>query len=59
VNAYRPHQIMFGTDYPMEIHTGKDKKWFIDNIKAMPIPSEDKEAIFSGNFLRSLAKRHK
>jgi len=38
---------------------GKDKKWFIDNIKAMPIPSEDKEAIFSGNFLRSLAKRHK
>jgi 6-methylsalicylate decarboxylase len=52
VNAYKSHQIIFGTDYPMEIHTGKDKKWFIDNIKAMNIPSQDKEAIFSGNFIR-------
>jgi hypothetical protein len=41
VNAYRPHQIMFGTDYPMEIHTGKDKKWFIDNIKACPCRDKD------------------
>jgi predicted TIM-barrel fold metal-dependent hydrolase len=57
VNAYRPHQIMFGTDYPMEIHTGKDKKWFIDNIKAMNIPPADKEAIFSGNFLRVFGQK--
>ena len=52
VNAYRPHQIMFGTDYPMEIHHGKDKKWFIDNIKAMNIPAKDKEAILGTNFIR-------
>jgi predicted TIM-barrel fold metal-dependent hydrolase len=51
-NAYRHDQIMFGTDYPMEFHTGKDKKWFIDNIKAMNIPDKNKEAIFSGNFTR-------
>lgn len=51
-NAYRHDRIIFGTDYPMEFHTGKDKKWFIDNIKSMNIPEEDKEAIFSGNFLR-------
>jgi hypothetical protein len=36
----------------MEIHTGKDKKWFIDNIKAMDIPAQNKELIFSGNFKR-------
>jgi predicted TIM-barrel fold metal-dependent hydrolase len=52
VNAYLPEQIIFGTDYPMEIHTGTDKKWFIDNIKAMDIPAGNKELIFSGNFKR-------
>ena len=36
----------------MEFHTGKDKKWFIDNIKAMDISAQDKEAIFSTNFKR-------
>ncbi len=51
-NAYRHDRIIFGTDYPMEFHTGKDKKWFIDNINSMDISKEDKEAIFSGNFLR-------
>jgi predicted TIM-barrel fold metal-dependent hydrolase len=51
-NAYHHEQIMFGTDYPMEFHTGKDKKWFINNIKAMNIPDKNKEAIFSGNFTR-------
>ena len=49
-NAYRHDRIIFGTDYPMEFHTGKDKKWFIDNIKAMDIPLQNKEAIFSMNF---------
>jgi len=52
INAYRHDRIIFGTDYPMEFHTGKDKKWFIDNIKAMDIPAQEKEAIFSGNFIR-------
>jgi predicted TIM-barrel fold metal-dependent hydrolase len=52
VNAYQAHQIMFGTDYPMEIHTGADKKWFIENIRAMSIPEADKEAILGGNFAR-------
>ena len=52
VNAFLPEQIIFGTDYPMEIHTGADKKWFIDNIKAMNIPAGNKELIFSGNFKR-------
>jgi predicted TIM-barrel fold metal-dependent hydrolase len=52
VNAYLPEQIIFGTDYPMEFHTGADKKWFIDNINAMDIPDKNKKLIFSGNFNR-------
>ena len=52
VKAYRHDRIIFGTDYPMEFHTGKDKRWFIDNIKALDIPAQDKEAIFSGNLKR-------
>lgn len=35
LNAYRHDRIIFGTDYPMEFHTGEDKKWFIENIKTM------------------------
>jgi len=52
VNAYLPEQILFATDYPMEFHSGRDKKWFIDNINAMNIPAADKESIFNSNAKR-------
>lgn len=51
-NVVKHDRLVFGTDYPMEIHTGKDLKWYIDNVKAMDIPEESKKKFFGDNIVK-------
>jgi len=48
----RNDRLCFGTDYPFEIHEAQDIKSFVDNIKALDIPEQDKRNILGENIKR-------
>jgi predicted TIM-barrel fold metal-dependent hydrolase len=54
INIVRRDRICFGTDYPYEIHMGKDVKLFIDGIKQLKLSDEEKGNIFGDNTKRFL-----
>lgn len=54
VKIVRTDRICFGTDYPFEIHHGKDIKLFIQGIKKLPIPDTEKRNILGENLKRFL-----
>ena len=45
----RPDRICFGTDYPYDIHTAEDIKAFVDTIKNLNIPENDKRLMLGEN----------
>jgi uncharacterized protein len=45
----KPTSIVFGTDYPFEIRSPEVMKRFIADIRALPLPSDDIEAMLGGN----------
>jgi aminocarboxymuconate-semialdehyde decarboxylase len=45
----------FGTDYPYDLHSAQDIRQFIDNIKNLEIPDEEKRAMLGEN-IRQLFK---
>jgi predicted TIM-barrel fold metal-dependent hydrolase len=46
-------RLVFGTDYPMECHNGRDLKWYVDNVKAMDhISEESKNKFFGDNIVK-------
>ncbi len=45
----RADRLCFGTDYPYEVHEGRDVKYFIDNIKNLDIPEKDRRNILGEN----------
>lgn len=47
--AIRPERLCFGTDYPFEMSRSKDLKTYIDGIKGLSIPEDDKINILGGN----------
>lgn len=47
-------KLVFGTDYPFEIHQGRDYKYYIDSVKNLDIPEESKAAFLGGNMARLL-----
>lgn len=47
-------KLVWGTDYPYEIHGGRDLKLYIDNVKAMDIPEESKNGFLGDNLARLL-----
>ncbi|MBE6033036.1 MAG: amidohydrolase [Clostridiales bacterium] len=47
-------RLMFATDYPYEVHTARDYKYYIDSLDAMDISEEDKKAFLGGNAARLL-----
>ncbi|KUO63026.1 MAG: hypothetical protein APF84_10895 [Gracilibacter sp. BRH_c7a] len=47
-------KLVWGTDYPYEIHDGRDLKSYIDNVKAMDIPEESKKGFLGDNLARLL-----
>jgi predicted TIM-barrel fold metal-dependent hydrolase len=48
----RPERICFGTDYPFDIHNGKDIKTFIEVIKNMDAPEPEKRLMLGENIKR-------
>lgn len=50
----RRDRLVWGTDYPYEIHGGRDLKIYIDNVRSMDIPEEDQSAFLGGNMARLL-----
>jgi predicted TIM-barrel fold metal-dependent hydrolase len=46
--------LMWGTDYPYEIHAGRDMKYYIDSVMNLDIPEEDKKGFLGGNAARLL-----
>ncbi len=45
----KPTSIVFGTDYPYEIRDPQVVKGFIEDIRALPLPKQDIEAMLGGN----------
>ena len=50
----RHDHLMWGTDYPYEIHAGRDLKYYIDSVKGLDISEEDKKAFLGGNAAKML-----
>lgn len=50
----RHDRLMWGCDYPFEIHTGRDIKYYLDSVRSLDISDVDKEAFLGGNLLRLL-----
>ena len=47
-------KLIWGTDYPYEIHAGRDIKYYFDTLDNMDISKEDKAAFLGGNVARLL-----
>ena len=43
-----PKNIVYGTDYPIEIREGEAVRKFVSDIRQLPLPEEDIEAILGG-----------
>lgn len=50
----RHERLMWGCDYPFEIHQGRDMKNYLDSVRRMNISASDREGFFGGNLLRLL-----
>ena len=48
LETVRHDRLVFGTDYPMEIHNGLDLKIYVDNIRALDLPKAEIDAILGG-----------
>jgi len=48
----RTDRICFGTDYPHDMHTAQDIKSFIDTIKQLDTPEQDKRLMLGENIKR-------
>jgi predicted TIM-barrel fold metal-dependent hydrolase len=48
----KPERLCFGSDYPWEMGRASDMKAYINAIKQVDIPEEDKMKILGGNMLR-------
>jgi predicted TIM-barrel fold metal-dependent hydrolase len=50
----RRDRLVFGTDYPFEVHAGRDFKYYLDSVRHLEIPEEDKKAFLGGNLAQLL-----
>jgi uncharacterized protein len=50
--VFKPERLCFATDYPFEMERSEDLKAYINGIKRLDIPEEDKANIFGGNIRR-------
>ena len=48
----RTDRTCFGTDYPFDLRTSKDLKYFIDNIKKLNVSDSEKALMLGGNTKR-------
>ena len=52
ISIIGPGRLCFGTDYGFEMHEAADIKLFIDNIKKLDLPEQDKRNILGENVRR-------
>ncbi|MHB0868385.1 MAG: amidohydrolase family protein [Chloroflexota bacterium] len=45
LETVRHDRLVFGTDYPMEIHNGLDMKIYIDNVRQLGLPKQEIDGI--------------
>lgn len=45
-------KLIWGTDYPYEIHSGRDLKYYIDSLDQMGLSEESKKAFLGGNLAK-------
>jgi predicted TIM-barrel fold metal-dependent hydrolase len=57
LTVIKPDRLAFATDYPHEMSRVSDARAYIDGIKSLDIPDEDKAKILGGNML-ALFKFH-
>jgi predicted TIM-barrel fold metal-dependent hydrolase len=50
----RHDRLVFGTDFPFEVHSGRDLKYYLDSVRRMDISEEDRKAFLGGNLARLL-----
>jgi len=50
----KPQNILYGTDFPIEIKEGNTIKTLVDDIRALPLPQSDIDDILGNNALRLL-----
>jgi predicted TIM-barrel fold metal-dependent hydrolase len=49
-----PKQLLYGTDYPLEIREGYTIRKFVQSIKDLPLPKEDVDGILGTNAMKLL-----
>jgi predicted TIM-barrel fold metal-dependent hydrolase len=49
LRTVKPDKLIWGTDYPYEIHAGRDIKYYLDTLNNMDISEENKKAFLGGN----------
>lgn len=52
-----PEHILFGSDYPQEIRTGRELKGFIERLRALPLEKAQIDGILGGNAAKVLKLR--
>ncbi|QGP91505.1 Amidohydrolase [Neomoorella glycerini] len=50
----RHDRLLFGCDYPFEIHSGRDIKYYIDSVRNLDIPEESKRGFLGDNLAKLL-----
>lgn len=50
----RHDRLIWGCDYPFEIHNGRDIKYYLDSVRNLDISEEDRKAFLGGNLLKLL-----
>lgn len=53
-NVIRHDRLLWATDYPYEIHAGRDFKYYIDSLSQIDAPEEDKKAFLGDNAAKLL-----
>ena len=50
----RHDRLLWGTDYPYEIHESRDMRYYIESLKDLDVPEESKKAFLGGNIAKLL-----
>jgi predicted TIM-barrel fold metal-dependent hydrolase len=45
----RHDRLVFGTDFPFEVHNGRDLKYYLDSVRRLDVSEEDRKAFLGGN----------
>jgi len=52
--AARPDRLCFGSDYPYEVHEGRDFKYYLDTLDEIGLTTKQKDDFLGNNLARLL-----